>query len=256
MSTDADWEAYAKKSPYWAVLSEDRFRDENLNADAKKIFFESGEEEIRAGLAVLKHVFQGPDRFGTALDFGCWVGRLLLPLARRSQRAVGVDVSETMLRVCAENARAAQLTNIALVKGDDALSRVHQPFDLLSSSIVFQHIPVERGLRLLAKLLGLLKPGGFGLVQLTHANQIGHLSNECADPDGLVYEFYRRQGGIIHRLVKDTSGRGHQIMQMHHYSLDEVFCLLAFHGIHHVFCQHTNDAGVLGVKMVFRKNPS
>jgi 2-polyprenyl-3-methyl-5-hydroxy-6-metoxy-1,4-benzoquinol methylase len=34
----------------------------------------------------------------SVLDYGCGVGRLLIPLAERCECVVGVDVSDTMLR--------------------------------------------------------------------------------------------------------------------------------------------------------------
>ena len=44
-----------------------------------------------------------------ALDAGCGTGRLLLPLLRAGLEVDGVDVSEDMLRLCAERARAEGL---------------------------------------------------------------------------------------------------------------------------------------------------
>lgn len=30
-TTDHDWESFAKEDPYWAVLTQERFRNQNLN---------------------------------------------------------------------------------------------------------------------------------------------------------------------------------------------------------------------------------
>jgi ubiquinone/menaquinone biosynthesis C-methylase UbiE len=46
---------------------------------------------------------------GRLVDLGCGTGRLLLHLARRGQRVLGVDLSAAMLRVTAEKARTASL---------------------------------------------------------------------------------------------------------------------------------------------------
>ena len=55
-----------------------------------------------------------------ALDFGCGVGRLVIPLAKISTSAVGIDVSESMLAEARKNCELNSVHNIDLVKSDDA----------------------------------------------------------------------------------------------------------------------------------------
>ena len=33
--TDSEWESFAQEDPYWAVLTQDRFKKENLSAEAR-----------------------------------------------------------------------------------------------------------------------------------------------------------------------------------------------------------------------------
>lgn len=47
-------------------------------------------------------------------------------------------------------------TNLMFVQGDDNLSKVEGKFDLITSHIVLQHIPVQRGERMFGRLLDLL----------------------------------------------------------------------------------------------------
>jgi SAM-dependent methyltransferase len=47
---------------------------------------------------------------GRLIDLGCGTGRLLIPLARRGFRALGVDLSAGMLRVAGEKADSAGVT--------------------------------------------------------------------------------------------------------------------------------------------------
>src|SRR5213080_3462579 len=44
---------------------------------------------------------------GRLIDLGCGTGRLLIPLAQRGYRVLGVDLSAEMLTVAAAQARAA-----------------------------------------------------------------------------------------------------------------------------------------------------
>src|SRR5580704_8517953 len=93
MFTDAEWEKWGQRDPYFGVLTDNRFRQKRLTADTKAEFFASGARDI-------DHVFQVcrehicPDfRPRSALDFGCGVGRLVIPLAALVEHVVGVDVS-------------------------------------------------------------------------------------------------------------------------------------------------------------------
>src|SRR3954469_1577393 len=104
-STEHDWERFAQDNPYFAVLTDERFKGSELAGEEREIFFASGRQYIEDIFSVLQSHFGCPERVDVALDFGCGVGRLLLPLARRSGLAIGVDISETMLRICAANAR-------------------------------------------------------------------------------------------------------------------------------------------------------
>ena len=98
--TDADWEQFARDEPYWSVLSDDRFKQMNLEKDSEALdeFFDSGEQHVQHWFSQVERVLGIRDfapRKG--LDFGCGVGWLTLPLAQRCESVLGLDVSETML---------------------------------------------------------------------------------------------------------------------------------------------------------------
>lgn len=252
MSTDLDWEQLAQSEPYWAVLAAEDFKRENLDQQKKDYFFETGERQARRVLELLRDHAGAPPQFDTMLDFGCGVGRLLIPMARRCQRALGVDVSETMLRICAENVAAAGLENVQLVLGDDELSRVERPVDLITSFIVFQHIPQERGYILLDRLLRLLQPGGFGYIQLVYAIRSNALGGERSYA-GIRYGYYQRDGAKLYRLAGRVK-EGPAQVQMNTYSLNEVMCLFYDNHVTSSFVAHTDHAGHIGVEIFFKKD--
>lgn len=227
-NTDADWEAFAKRDPYWAVLTADEFRRERLDESARAAFFANGEGTIAHFIDMLGQHFDCPRHFETTLDFGCGVGRLLFPLARRSGIAVGVDVSPSMLEECRKNAAGFEIRNIALRQGDDALSQVQEyagKVNLLTSLLVFQHIPPARGLRIFGALLDLLSPASFGLIQLLTGPPPAAASH-ALEP----------------------------VMEMNPYDLNAVLSILHAKGIHDIFCQLANHDRLIGVTLSFRRN--
>ena len=161
MGTDRDWEKWGADDPYFGVLSSESFRRERLDEDARRAFFASGQEHVERIRALLAEHFgcaQAPD---SVLDFGCGVGRLLIPFAQRASRCVGVDVSESMLAEARRNLQSAGISHARLVHSDGRLDALDERFDLVHTYIVLQHIPWPRGRLILQQLARHVAPGGF-----------------------------------------------------------------------------------------------
>jgi hypothetical protein len=56
-------------------------------------------------------------------------------------------------------------------------------------------------------------------------------------------------------MVRGERASEDRYPQMHHYNLDEIFCLFAQSGVRAVYGVPTNDEGVLGWHLHFRKGP-
>ncbi len=81
---------------------------------------------------------------GRILDLGCGTGWVLVNLALTGVRAVGVDLSPGMLRVCDENLRS-QATAADLVVGDaERLPFLSASFPLVVCQGVLHHLPDVR----------------------------------------------------------------------------------------------------------------
>ena len=169
MNTDKTWEWYGEKDPYYGVLTDPEYSNVRLNADSKSRFFTTGELHITTLLKALElngFLFSR----NSACDFGCGVGRLLLPLAKKFHYVYGIDISEGMLRECKRNADENNIANIELIKSDSALSGITgKKFDLVHSFIVLQHIPHHHGLALIRKLLESVNPGGMACLHVQYA---------------------------------------------------------------------------------------
>jgi tRNA/tmRNA/rRNA uracil-C5-methylase (TrmA/RlmC/RlmD family) len=73
------------------VLSEKKFRKENVELNRKE-FFESGAEYVSGTVATAVRHF-GQLNKESALDFGSGVGRVTIPLAQHFKKVVGVEIS-------------------------------------------------------------------------------------------------------------------------------------------------------------------
>jgi SAM-dependent methyltransferase len=253
MNSDEVWENLAKVDPYWAVVTYEEFKRENLSEETKRKFFQAGEEFIADIIGVLSQHFQAPTHFGSTLDFGCGVGRLLLPLARRSNVAIGVDVSPTMLKICSDNARLQGVQNIQLIQGDDTLSRITARVDLLTSYIVLQHVPPTRGYKLFAGLLQRLNPGGFGFIHITYASAFDSLPLNASTFFGDASKYYRRSDEDSLRVLQGAA-RTADSMQMYHYDLNAIMSILFDCRIVETYLRHTNHGGYLGVGIFFKSS--
>lgn len=169
MGTDRDWEQWGAHDPCFGVYSREEYRAGALNNDAKAAFFLSGEAYIRRVWREIEAAFGSGFEPRSALDFGCGVGRLMLPLAQRVSLVTGVDVSPSMLAEAKRNCSVAGVSNVAFAESDDGLSRVTGVFDLVHSYIVLQHIPWRRGRGILQAMAARVAPGGVLAVQILSA---------------------------------------------------------------------------------------
>ena len=100
-----------------------------------------------------------------ALDYGCGVGRLALPLAERCEHVYGLDVSMPALAAAERNAKRLSRTNVEWLEAG-RLEELSGTYDFVVSVWVFQHIPWREGERIFATLLRGLQPGGVGAIHV------------------------------------------------------------------------------------------
>lgn len=158
-NTDIAWERWGQQDPYFAVLTEQKYRKVSIES-AKASFFESGQLHVADVLRKIEEHF-GPVSRGDALDFGCGVGRLSIPLAKEFNRVTGLDVSRAMLEEASKNLAERRIDNVDLVESDDVLSRLgDKRFNFIHTYIVLQHISAKRGYVIVRNLLRHLASGG------------------------------------------------------------------------------------------------
>jgi SAM-dependent methyltransferase len=161
----AAWEDWGRVDPLWAVLAWPQRRHGRWDIDE---FFATGPAWVATVLGHAQHLGR-PLQHGTALDFGCGVGRLTQALAPHFERTYGVDVSSTMIEQARQLDERRGPSGAEFVVNDRAdLSRFASgSIDLLLSFLVLQHIPVRDSIEAyLREFVRVLTPGGIAVVQL------------------------------------------------------------------------------------------
>jgi len=212
--SDEAWRRWGETEPYYGVLAADRFRLSAIAAHRDE-FWDSGETQVEERLATAERHFGGFAR-GRALDFGCGVGRLTLPMARRFGEAVGLDIAPAMLAEAQRNADAAGLANVRWLLSDDGLGAADGRFDLVMSCIVLQHIPVRRGLGIVRHLLDRVAPAGVAALHVC-------IGRGDSPAQALRYAAQRHVPGV-HRYLNRRAGRpaDEPLMEMNAYPLDAI----------------------------------
>jgi SAM-dependent methyltransferase len=161
MGTDKDWKKWGATDPYFGVLSSENFRKENINNKSREEFFLTGEDHVARILNLISENFDEKLVLSSVLDFGCGVGRLAIPFARRAGKCVGVDVSPAMLSEAAINSTEAGIQNIEYINSSNGFSEIKDQFSLVHTYLVLQHIPWSRGRKIIQQLAGKVENGGF-----------------------------------------------------------------------------------------------
>ena len=245
-NTDSAWEKFGREDPYFGVLTKDKFRKTNITADNKQEFFESGYRHVDRLVKTIKGHIDPNFTVKRALDFGCGVGRIVIPLANVADYVVGVDVSESMLREAKRNCGTRSMRNVDFVKSDDQLSNLDGKFNFIHSFIVFQHIPVRRGESLFSNLLEFLDDGGVCAIHVTYEKSY---SAKKLGP------WIRENIPLAKYLVNLARGRRPTSpqMQMNSYYMNRLFSILQKAKISEFHAEFTDHEGALGAVLFFRK---
>lgn len=243
------WDGLAAERPYWAVLGEPRYRDGRLEPADIREFFESGERDLARTLtAVREHV--APDFHPeAALDYGCGIGRLTIPIARESGHVVGVDLSDGMLGQARSNAERMGIHNAEFVRADEFLAAddARFTFDFVHSYIVLMHVKPRAGMAITDRILRRLRTGGVGALHYTYARQtsllrrIVHPLRRPFPPLNVAVNLLQRRPAL------------EPMVPMYEYDLGRLFELLRAHGCGSIHAELTDHGGHRGAMLLFRK---
>jgi glycosyltransferase involved in cell wall biosynthesis/2-polyprenyl-3-methyl-5-hydroxy-6-metoxy-1,4-benzoquinol methylase len=241
-STDLAWEEWGRRDPYFGVFTDPKFRRSRLTSESKQELFDTGPSHVHGVLTTIRKHIDANFAPQTVLDFGCGVGRLLLPFAAIAENVVGLDVSRSMLEEARRNCDERGIRNVRLLLSDDELSTLTDKFDLIHSCIVFQHIPVPRGRAIIARLLEHLRPGGVCAIQLTYSKTSFVATHGAPPPESPASSLSAAP------LIPDAADPE---IQMNPYNVNEILFLMQGHGVQQFHVEFSDHGGELGIFLFF-----
>jgi SAM-dependent methyltransferase len=184
------WERFAEQDPYLYILTSMKRTDPG-------VFWRSGEQTVR--IEILPFLQTHGVRPFVAVELGCGIGRLALPLSRHFRQLIGVDITRGMLERACCFATDNGIKNVSFVPisgPEDFIQKAGEfaeSCDFIYSLLVFQHIPelsmIEGYLHVIRTLL---QERGVAYLQFDtrRSNILYRLKTRL--PDFLLPRFWRR----------------------------------------------------------------
>ena len=204
--TASVWQTWGQKNPLYAILSSDK----KWEVDE---FFATGQQEVDAFIAHCGEIGLTLPT-GTALDFGCGVGRLSRALARHFQKVIGIDIAASMIEQ-ARQYNPGESFQFLVNTAPNLQILPDASVDFVFSRIVLQHIPPPVVKEYLTEFYRVLRPGGIMAIHIP------------STPENFAPGFKARLRNIIgrkayNRLAWAVSHRTLAAIDMHYIPEPEV----------------------------------
>jgi SAM-dependent methyltransferase len=158
------FDRFASQEPYFSILTDPKFLRDRLTPEAERQFFSSGEAIVAWMLGVIDAGLVPQFAPMSTLEYGCGIGRLALPLARRPGSVTAVDRSPSMLALARQEADRRGLGHIVFQTPAEVFT-AKRTFDLVVCYHVLQRLVRHEALALMRQLFGLVGPGSVGVFQ-------------------------------------------------------------------------------------------
>jgi SAM-dependent methyltransferase len=156
------WDDWGTVNPMFGILVDPRYRH---GGDLEE-FLHTGDYQVGAVLDDVTRLGLGGTT-GSALDFGCGVGRLTRALSFHFDAVTGIDVSAPMLAKAREINADRQNCTFVLNTAGDLRSFPDASFDFVLCLLVLQHLESPRAMEIfLQEFVRVLRPGGVLVVQI------------------------------------------------------------------------------------------
>lgn len=157
------WTELGRNDPHWSVLSYDDYRQSQVGKNLQK-FEQSGRLEVKSLEGLLKQL--APDlQIQRAVEYGCGVGRVSIPLSKIAGELHCYDISLKHLELAKARAEHEGVNNISFHHVTDPDLQLEDKLDLFYSVIVLQHNPPPLISHILNHALEQLRSGGVAVFQ-------------------------------------------------------------------------------------------
>jgi len=243
-----NWEKFGKKDPYYWVTTDSRYKDSKLTKNVQKHFFDSADKYLDSIFKVIRKHLDSSFNPERALDFGCGVGRVTIPLARHCNYVLGVDVAESMIAEAEKNRELYLLYNIefsTLAKNPISLT---DSFDFVHSIYVFQHIRTKQGFKTIIQLIDALKENGIGMLHFITFQAQRPIKKK------IIYWLCANipMFNAINNIRKGKSFSA-PMYEMNNYPLNKLFEILREKECSHIYVRHTKEGPYHGIMLFFQK---
>ena len=197
----------------------------NITPTSRQEFFASGEQYVNEIFGVISSNIDGGFSPSLGIDFGCGVGRIVIPLSKRCGRVIGVDVSPSMIVEAKRNCVLFNVTNVDFV---NELAKIEQKVDFINTYTVLQHIRKDIGMDIIDEFIEKLNPSGIACIQFPYFSRrsmMKRILKPIVDRSGLARKMYN---AII---MKDAKA---PYMMSTDYDITEILRLLSEKNINKV----------------------
>ena len=160
--TDSEWKKWGKENPYFAVITDPKYKE----GEGKVEFMLSGKKYFEDILQDFNRLSIPLNRDGNALDYGCGVGRVLKPISEYFKSSTGIDVSSHMLEEARKNCNKEKTELRLFTEYENLSNLLDNSYSFIHTLIVLQHIPIQRGLKILEQLLLKLDFNGRAIIEV------------------------------------------------------------------------------------------
>ncbi len=212
-----NWNKFGATDPLWGILA---WPDKTGNRWQIDEFFATGVHEIAGVLDYVEGLGLARPH-GSALDFGCGVGRLSQAMAQHFAAVTGVDISPAMIDLACQYNRFGDHCRYVLNETGDLRTFADASFDFIYSNITLQHMPPRYSRGYIVEFLRVLTPGGVlvfqipstakrrrqNLVQRLRPTRLFRLYQRLRYGDRPVMDMYGIPRPQVMRLLKAHGGQ-------------------------------------------------
>jgi len=204
-----NWNRFGKEDPMWAILTDS---EKKGNKWSEEEFFLTGEKHVQKELKHMRRRHPAL-QLGSALDFGCGLGRLTQGLAVHFEQVHGVDIAPSMIDGANQLNKHKEKCTYHLNQKNDLSLFEDNKFDLVLSLITLQHMQPKYAKNYISEFLRVLKPGGMLLFQIPSV------------PDERTRKRHspiRKIKKAAYRLFRPKANKKDAVMEMYWISLGEM----------------------------------